>query len=54
MRRMADVHYARARSWPELQTVHDRFFQDFNHQPHAAHGDRPKGRRSPATVLGWV
>jgi transposase-like protein len=54
MRRMADVHYARARSWPELQTVHDRYFQDFNHQPHAAHGDRPKGRRSPATVLGWV
>jgi hypothetical protein len=34
--------------------VHDRFFHDFNHQPHAAHGDRPKGRRSPAAVLGWV
>jgi transposase len=54
LRRMADFHYARARSWPELQAVHDRFFHDFNHQPHAAHGDRPKGRRSPAAVLGWV
>jgi transposase-like protein len=54
MRRMADFHYARARSWPELQAVHDRFFHDFNHQPHTAHGDRSKGRRSPAAVLGWV
>ncbi len=54
MRRMADFHYARARNWPELQAVHDGFFRDFNHQPHAAHGHRPKGRRSPATVLGRV
>jgi len=54
MRRMADYHYAQAASWVELQAVHDRFFHDYNHQPHAAHGDRPKGRRSPATVLGWV
>jgi hypothetical protein len=54
MRRMADFDYARATNWTELQAVHDRFFHDFNHQPHAAHGDRPKGRRSPAAVLGWV
>jgi hypothetical protein len=54
MRRMADYHYARAATWGELQAIHDRFFQDCNQQPHAAHGDRPKGRRSPATVLGWV
>lgn len=54
MRQMADYHYARATTWPELQAVHDRFFHDFNHQPHTAHGDRPKGRRSPAAVLGWV
>jgi transposase InsO family protein len=52
LRRMADYHSARATTWPELQAVHDRFFHDFNHQPHAAHGDRPKGRRSPAAVLG--
>jgi hypothetical protein len=54
LRRMADFHYARATTWPELQAVHDRFFHDFNDQPHAAHGDRPKRRRSPAAVLRWV
>src|SRR5262249_5713126 len=54
MRRMADYHFARATSWDELQAVHARFFHDYNHQPHAAHADRPKGRRSPAAVLGWV
>ena len=54
MRRMADHHYARAATRAELQAVHDRFFRDYNRQPHAAHGDRPKGRRSPAAVLGWV
>jgi hypothetical protein len=52
MRRMGDYHYALAAHWAELQAVHDRFFHDDNHQPHAAHGDRPKGRRSPAAVLG--
>jgi putative transposase len=54
MRRMADVHCARATTWAELQAVHERFFRDYNHQSHAAHADRPKGRRSPAVVLGWV
>lgn len=54
MRRMADYHYGQATTWAELQAVHDRFFHDYDHQPHAAHGDRPKGRRSPAAVLGWV
>ena len=54
MRRMADYHSARAAAWGELQAIHDRFFQDCNQRPHAAHGDRPKGRRSPAAVLGWV
>ena len=37
MRRMADYHYARATTWAELQAVHDRFFHDYNHQPHFAH-----------------
>ena len=53
MRRMADYHFANATGWGELRAVHERFFTDYNHQPHAAHGERPKGRRSPA-VLGWV
>jgi transposase len=54
MRRMADYHYARATTWPELQAAHARFFHDYNHQPHLAHQERADGRRSPAAVLGWV
>jgi putative transposase len=54
MRRMADYHFAHATSWAELRAVHARFFDDYNHQPHTAHADRSKERRSPATVLGWV
>ncbi len=54
MRRMADYHYARATNWAELQAVHDRFFHDYNHQPHFAHQERTDGRHSPAAVLGWV
>jgi hypothetical protein len=54
MRRMADYHLARATSWDELWAAHERFVHDYNHQTHAAHGDRSKGRRSPAAVLGWV
>jgi len=54
MRRMADDHYAQATSLTAPQARHERFVHDYNHQPHAAHGKRPKGRRSPATVLSWV
>ncbi len=50
----ADYHFARATTWGELQAVHDRFLGDYNHQAHGAHCDRPKARRSPATVLGWL
>ena len=54
MRRMADHHFARATTWAEMRAVHGRFCHDYNHQVHAAHADRPQGRRSPAAVLGWV
>jgi transposase len=54
MRRMADHDYAKATTWAALQAAHARFFQNYNQQSHGAHGDRPKGRRSPAAVLGWV
>src|SRR4051794_37244860 len=54
MRRMADYHYARAATWAEVQAVHERFFHDYNDQPHTAHADRSKRRRSPAAALGWV
>jgi putative transposase len=54
MRRMADYHSARAATWGELQTVHERSFHDYNHQAHFAHRERTDDRRSPAAVLGWV
>jgi putative transposase len=54
MRRMADHHYAHATTWGESQAVHDRFFADYNHQPHYAHRERTDGRVSPGAVLGWV
>ena len=54
MRRMADHDFARATTWTALQAVHDRFFHDYNHQPHFAHQERAADRRSPAAVLGWV
>jgi transposase len=54
MRRMADYHYAQAAAWTALQAIHERFFQDYNHQLHFAHQERTDGRRSPAAVLGWV
>jgi transposase len=54
MRRMADHDYAQATTWADLQAAHDRFFLNYNQQAHAAHDERPKGRRSPASVLGWV
>ena len=54
MRRMADRDYAKATTWGELRTAHDRFFLNYNHQSHLAHQRRPDGKRSPAEVLGWV
>ena len=45
MRRMADYHYAQATTWAELQAVHDRFFIDYNHQPHCR--PRRPARRAP-------
>ncbi len=51
---MADWHFAKARSWPELVAVHDRFVEDYNSQRHWAHRHRTDGRLSPREVLGWV
>jgi putative transposase len=51
-RRMADWHFAKARSWPELVAVHDRLVEDYNSQRHWAHRRREDGRLSPREVLG--
>lgn len=53
-RRMADWHFARAESWPELVAIHERGVQDYNEQSHWAHREHEDGRRSPQEVLGWV
>jgi hypothetical protein len=54
MRRMADSHFARARTWEELDAAHARFVWDDDHQPHAAHRADRADRRSPLAVLSWV
>ena len=53
-RRMADWHFGRAGSWPELVAAHDAWVEDYNEQPHWAHRGRKDGRRSPQEVLGWL
>ena len=53
-RRMADWHFARAKTWPELVAMHDAWVRDYNEQAHWAHREREDGRRSPSEVLGWV
>ncbi len=53
-RRMADWHFARAKTWEELLAVHDRWLEEFNTQVHWAHQERDDKRHSPAAVLGWV
>ena len=53
-RRMADWHFGKAGSWPELVAAHDRFVEDYNEQVHWAHRGRGDGRRSPREVLGWL
>ncbi len=53
-RRMADWHFARAESWPELVAAHDAWVEDYNAQAHWAHRERKDGRRSPQEVLGWL
>ena len=53
-RRMADWDFAQAKTWPELQHVHDRWVDDYDHEEHWAHRHKREGRRTPAGVLGWV
>jgi hypothetical protein len=53
-KRMADWHFSRAGSWPEIVRAHDRFVEDYNGRAHFAHLGRRDGRRSPGEVLGWI
>ena len=53
-RRMADWHFGKAESWPELVAAHDAWVEDYNAQGHWAHRERKDGRHSPQEVLGWL
>jgi len=53
-KRMADWHFGKAESWPDLIAAHSRWVEDYNAQAHFAHEQRGDGRRSPGEVLGWV
>lgn len=52
--RMADWHFQKAESWPELVAAHDAWVRDYNAQVHWAHREREDGRSSPTEVLGWL
>jgi putative transposase len=54
MKGMTEGAFARAETWGEMRTIHDRFFIDYNLQPHYAHRHRKDGRRTPKEVLGFV
>jgi len=51
---MADWEFGKAESWAELQHVHDRWVENYNHEEHWAHQHKREGRRTPAGVLSWV
>ncbi|HZB83714.1 MAG TPA: hypothetical protein VE288_12825 [Rubrobacteraceae bacterium] len=50
---MADWHFKKAETFPELVAVHDAWREDYNAQRHWAHEGREDGRRSPQDVLGF-
>jgi hypothetical protein len=52
-RKMADHHFARARSWDGFVEAHDTWREDYNAQRHWAHEEREDGRHSPRAVLGF-
>jgi len=54
MKGMTEGDFARADTWGEMRAIHDRFFIDYNLQPHYAHRHRRDGRRTPKEVLGFV
>jgi hypothetical protein len=51
---MEDHDFAQATTWAQMRAIHDRFFADYNLQPHWAHQHRKDGRRTPQAVLGPI
>jgi len=52
-KRMADWHFQKAGTFPELAEAHDAWREDYNAQRHWAHVRREDGGRSPRDVLGF-
>ena len=53
-KRLADHAFSNARTWPEIQQVHQTWWQNYNVEHHFAHRERQDGRHSPASVLHGV
>jgi Integrase core domain len=52
--RLAEVAFAQAETFEEIQERHATFVETFNTTPHWAHRERDDGLRTPVEVLGWV
>lgn len=52
--RLADFHFAQARTLEEVQNQHAAFIETFNTTSHWAHRTRADGHRTPVEVLGWL
>src|SRR5712692_2204124 len=50
-KRLADHAFSHARTWPEIQQVHQTWWKNYNSEHHYAHRERQDGRHSPAEVL---
>ncbi len=53
-KRLADHAFSQARTWPEIQQVHQTWWTNYNREHHQAHQKRQDGRHSPASVLRGV
>lgn len=53
-RRMADYGFSNARTWPEMLTEHQKWWDHYNREHHFAHRARQDGRHSPQDVLRGV
>ena len=53
-RRLADHGFSNARTWPEMLSEHQKWWDHYNHEHHFAHRARQDGRHSPHDVLRGV
>ena len=53
-RRMADYGFSNERTWPEMLSEHQKWWDHYNREHHFAHRARQDGRHSPVDVLRGV